>query len=290
MKKRVQIRYRKATSWMLVVLLAIIVSGREAYGQADNQNLRKYLEKIPDNLILREEVPQRYHMVADYFNKDIYGHFMNKMRVSGDYTRALEGGKVRWNHVYVATSNQMESPFPQGEKQEFMEDFTYIPSEKMMLESSFKNFPQQLVHLKNLVWDMMGIEAFAWLYLDSLKLNDVKSAIRINGQVEMDGIGVFENRNIRLRWNGITKMNQEICAVIEYLAMDNPLNAEFGDFKMHGRSHYWGTILVSLEDKQIEHACMYEDVVMDMKFPGQTENQLINTTREIVVEKLLDEL
>jgi len=290
MKKRIQIRYRKATSLMLVALLAILFSWGDAYSQADNQNLRKYLEKIPDNLMLREEVPQRYHMMADYFNKDIFGHFMNKMRVSGDYTRGLEGGKVKWNHVYVATSNQMETPFPQGEKQEFMEDFTYIPSEKMMLESSFENFPQQLVHLKNLVWDMMGIEAFAWLYLDSLKLNEFKSATLIDGQVEMDGIGVFENRNIRLRWNGITDMNQEICAVIEYLAMDNPLNAEFGDFKMKGRSHYWGTILVSLEDKQIEHACMYEDVVMDMKLPGQTENQLINTTREIVIEKLIEEL
>lgn len=283
-------RTSNTASWMMIILLAILFSGRKALSQTDDQDLRKYLKQIPDNLILREEVPQRYHMVADYFNKDIYGHFINKMRVSGDYTRALEGGKVKWNHVYVASSNQQEAPFSQGEKQEFMEDFTYIPSEKMMLESSFENFPQQLVHLKNLVWDMMAIEEFAWLYLDSLKLNQTVSANLINGEVEMDGIGIFENRDIRLTWNGITEMNQEICAVIEYLAMDNPLIVEFGEFKMKGRSHYWGTILVSLEDKQIEHANMYEDVVMDMKLPGQADNQLINATREIIVEKLIDEL
>jgi hypothetical protein len=131
----------------------------------------------------------------------------------------------------------------------------------------------------------MGIEAFAWLYFDSLELNQYLEATLINGAVEMDGIGVFENRNIRLKWTGISEMDGEICAVIDYLAMDNPLQVEFGDFKMKGRSHYWGNILVSLEDKQIEHAVMYEDVNMDLKLPGQATSQLLNTTREIIIEK-----
>ncbi len=275
---------------MLVLLLAIMFCWLEVYGQQVNQELKNYLTKFPDNIILKEDIPQRYHMVTDYFNKDIFGNFMNKMRVSGDYTRGLEAGQVRWNQVYIAYASQLEAPFPQGEKQDFMENFTYIPSEKMLMESSFENFPQQLVHLKNLVWDMMGIESFAWLYLDSLKLNQSISASAINGEVEMDGIGVFKNRDIRLRWTGISEMNQEICAVIEYLAMDNPLNAEFGDFKMKGRSHYWGTVWVSMEDRQIEHAYMLEDVVMDIKLPGQPNNQLINTTREIILKKLNEEL
>jgi hypothetical protein len=290
MKNTTQTQFNGTIRWILVVLSVIMFCWLEVSGQPTHQDLKNYLEGFPDNLVLREDVSQRYHIVTDYFNKDIYGNFMNKMRVSGDYTRGLEGGKVKWNNVYVANANQLDQSFPQGEKQEFMENFTYIPSEKMMLESSFENFPQQLVHLKNLVWDMMGIEAFAWVYLDSLKLNQSISASIINGQVEMDGIGVFENRDIQLRWTGISEMNQEICAVIEYLAMDNPLNAEFGDFKMKGRSHYWGTIWVSMEDKQIEHAFMYEDVVMDLKLPGQPNNQLINTTREIVFEKLNEEL
>ena len=290
MENAIPTQFGKTTRWILVVLLAIMFCWLEAFGQVDDRDLKNYLKKFPGNIVFREDILQRYHVVTDYFNKDIYGKFMNKMRVSGDYTRGMEGGQVKWNNVYVAYANQLEESFPQGEKQEFMENFTYIPSGKMMLESSFENFPQQLVHLKNLVWDMMGIEAFAWLYLDSLKLNQSISASGINGKVEMDGIGVFENRDIQLRWTGISEMNQEICAVIEYLAMDNPLNIEFGDFKMKGRSHYWGTIWVSMEDKQIEYAYMYEDVVMDMKLPGQSDKQLINTTREIVFEKLLEKL
>jgi hypothetical protein len=56
---------------------------------------------------------------------------------------------------------------------------------------------------------------------------------------------------------------------------------------MIGRSHYWGTIWVSLEDKQIEHAVLYEDVVMEMNLPGQTNKQIIDATREISFVKVL---
>ncbi len=266
------------------VLILINVFSQNAMAQ--DADIKQYLMGLPGDLDLIEEIPQRYHIITDYFSKDIYGNFFNKMRVTGDYTRGLENGTVKWNNVFIANSIDMETQFPRGEKQEYMENFTYIPSEKMMLESSYENFPQQNVHAKNLVWDMMGIEIFAWMYFDSLELNKTISASAINGPVEMEGIGTFENKNIRLTWTGISSMNNEICAVIEYITMDNPIDAEFGDFKMKGRSHYWGTIWVSLEDKQIEHALLFEDVVMDMKLPGQPNNQLINTTREIVFEKL----
>jgi len=259
------------------------------HSMAQDAGIEQYLKGLPNDLELNEDVPQRYHIVTDYFNKDIFGNFMNKMRVTGDYTRGLDNGIVKWNNVFIASSDGLEKPFPEGEKQEYMENFTYIPSEKMMLESSYENFPQQNVHVKNLVWDMMGIEVFAWMYFDSLKLNESFSATELNEVVEMDGIGTFENKDIRLTWTGISSMNNEICAVIEYITMDNPIDAKFGDFKMKGRSHYWGTIWVSLEDKQIEHAMLFEDVVMDMKLPGQPNNQLINTTREIVFEKLNEE-
>ena len=43
-----------------------------------------------------------------------------------------------------------------------------------MLEAdAFKNFPAtpENVFARNLIWDMMSIERFAWNYSDSLKLN-----------------------------------------------------------------------------------------------------------------------
>jgi hypothetical protein len=129
---------------------------------------------------------------------------------------------------------------------------------------------------------MMGTEAFAWSYLDSLKLNQSYSPA-MNGKVELAGNGYFQNNHIKLTWTGISEMNNELCALIQFLALDNPLDVKMGNITAKGRSHYWGNIWVSLEDKQIEHAVLYEDVILDMNI-SPTQKQLIDATREIKFE------
>jgi len=53
-----------------------------------------------------------------------------------------------------------------------------------------------------------------------------------------------------------------------------------------GRSHYWGDIWVSLEDKQIEYATLYEDVLLEFKLPGQQARQSMNPFRQATFEKV----
>jgi hypothetical protein len=53
-----------------------------------------------------------------------------------------------------------------------------------------------------------------------------------------------------------------------------------------GRSHYWGEIWVSLEDRQIEYATLFEDVLLEFKLPGQQTKQLINPFRQATFEKI----
>ena len=246
----------------------------------------KYLDHLPKNLKLTEKSPQKYLMTADYFNGDIFGNFINKTRVTGEYTRGFPDGTVKWNNVSFASGNTRDGAFENAIPQDYMENFTYKPSEKMVEATSFSDFPPNSFHAKNLVWDMMGLEAFAWPYFDSLQLNKIYRPQNINGEVQLAGEGFFENRDIQLEWVGISQMNGEVCALIEYRTFDNPLSIVTEQLKLKGRSHYWGTIWVSLEDKQIEHAVLYEDVVMDMTISGQNGKQLMNTTRSIVVEKL----
>ena len=68
--------------------------------------------------------------------------------------------------------------------------------------------------------------------------------------------------------------------------MNNPLDYAGEGMSMKGRSHYWGTIWVSVEDKQVEHAVLFEDVVMEILLPGQTTKQVMDATREITYERL----
>lgn len=254
------------------------------------KDISKYLEGLPKDLELIENTPQTYGITTDYFNWDLYGNFVNKTRAYGEYTRGLENGHVSWKNVSIAWANNEEGSFPEGEKQAYMEGFEYVPSAEMVQADVFKDFPPNSFHTRNLVWDMMAIEGFAWGYFDSLELNEEYEARDINGEVDLAGEGTFENKDIRLTWMGLTEMHNEPCAVIYYQTMHNPLKIENDFMKMKGRSHYWGTIWVSLEDKQIEHALMYEDVVTEMTMEGQPGTQQFNATRKIVFEKLTLEL
>lgn len=262
-----------------------------ACGQKHN-NVDQYLKALPTDLELKEPVPQKYLMTAVYYNKDIYGNFSDKTQVSGEYTRGLDNGNVKWNKVKIASSNQLYGAFPEGQLQEYMEDFLYIPSEEIVSESTFAGWPENNpndFNSKNLVWDIMAFEAFAWEFFDSLQLNHFYAPAVLKAKVDLAGSGYFENKNIQLNWSGITLMKGEYCAVIQFFAMDNPLeiNTEINgmEISIKGRSHYWGNILVSLEDKQIEDAIMYEDVVMKLNIPGM-QDEVVNTTREIKLDKL----
>ncbi|KPK84179.1 MAG: hypothetical protein AMS27_10650 [Bacteroides sp. SM23_62_1] len=283
--------YQKARIIIGLTMFIAISWFNLAYGQRSGE-VDQYLKALPSDLELKETVPQKYLMTAVYYNKDIYGNFSDKTRVRGEYTRGLDNGNVRWNNVRIAYSNQLDGVFPEGQLQEYMEDFLYKPSEEIVSESTFADWPANNpndFNSKNLVWDMMALEAFAWEFFDSVKLNHYYAPSVLKAKVDLAGTGYFENKNIQLNWSGITKMNGELCAVIQFLAMDNPLeiNTEINgmEIAIKGRSHYWGNVLVSLEDRQIEDAIMYEDVVMKLKIPGIQDN-IVNTTREIKVDKL----
>ena len=229
----------------------------------------------------------KYELITDYYNHDILGNFLNKSQVRGIYTRGLGDGKVKWNDVTIAQAAGRDQSFPAGVKQEYMEDFTYVPSEKMMKSESFPGFPVMTgVFAKNLVWDAMSFEAFAWPYYDSLELNIPFKASWINGSIDLEGLGTFENRDIQLTWTGISMMNGKPCAVIEFLAMENPIDFKTDFMDMKGRSNYWGTVWMSLTDKQIEKGLLYEDVNSDMKMKGQEKGRLMNTSRKIEFNKV----
>jgi hypothetical protein len=253
------------------------------------QKISKILSdgKLPQNLELKDEL-QKYVVTTDHFNTDIFGNFFNKMRVKGQYTRGLDNGNVKWNNVSIAMALQRDADFPAGNPVDYMEDFSYKVSPEMLKPEAFATFGENNAFTKNLVWDMMAIEGFAWSSFNKVKLNVPFSNELFNGKMDLAGQGSFENKDVQILWTGISVRNGENCAVIEYRTLNNPLEYAGEGMSMKGRSHYWGTIWVSLEDKQIEHAVLYEDVVMEMNLPGQTNKQIMNATREISFVKVIN--
>jgi hypothetical protein len=266
----------------IAILFAIQINAQ------NKPNISKILSSgtLPQNLQLND-VPQKYVVTTDHFNTDIFGNFFNKMRVKGEYTRGLENGKAKWNNVSIATATAGDAEFPQGNPVDYMENFTYNISPDMLKPEAFATFGENSAFTKNLIWDMMGIEGFAWSSFEKLKLNVPYSNELFNGKMDLAGQGSFENKDVQITWTGISQRNGEMCAILEYRTFNNPLEYAGEGMSMKGRSHYWGTIWVSLEDKQIEHAFLYEDVVMEMNLPGQTNKQIMNAVREISFVKVM---
>lgn len=169
-----------------------------------------------------------------------------------------------------------------------METIKYIPSSKLLDESTFRDFPSapENILARNLIWDMMSIEKFAWAYSDSLKLNRKYVIHDIGGEFNMAEIGTYEHSDIQLCWTGISMINNELCAVIEYRAIDNKIELSIGMMKTRGTEQYWGTTWISLYTGQIEYAEMFSGTIQEIEISGLKDKFLVKTIRELWVEKI----
>lgn len=252
------------------------------------KNYKNYLNSLPKHLKLEEKTPQKYLMTAEYFNKDIYGNLQNKTKVTGEYTRGLKDGSVYWNNVFIANSTDQSGSYHESVKQDFMEDFKYVPSSHLMEESFFKNFtnhPENVLS-RNLIWDMKMIEMYAWNYFDSLELNETYILPDIYGTFNMANIGTYNHAKIELNWIGISMINNKPCAIIEYRALDNKLELNLKEMKSKGSELYWGKTLISLENKQIEYAEIYSNTIQEMEIQGLSQKILMGTKRVVTLDKI----
>jgi hypothetical protein len=234
--------------------------------------------RLPADLELREEGPQHYRVTTVWHNRDAEGNATGKYVMSGLYTRGLEGRAVRWNDVRIAVFRDPEGADADTLFQDTMEGFSYKSPEDISNPMLFARLPADETRhlLGTLIWDAVAIEAFAWTWFDKLELNSVYRPAEFEDfTVQMGDWGTLKMQDLRLRWTGESMINGEKCAVIHYESFVNPVRS----LGMNGRSLYWGTILVSLEDKQIEHGTLNEDVLINRP-PSGDASGILNIQRE----------
>ena len=253
---------------------------------AQQVNPIDYLERLPNRIKPDKSVKRSYQMTTDYYDFDLKTNFLVKRRFTGIIS--YKSDLAQWKDVFYAESKELEAAFPIGEKIDFMQNFTYQPDEKVLTTEFFQtNLPQAHPFIMNLIWDAIAFDALAYCCWDSLELNKESRAKNMNHELEIANIGTFENRDIRITWLGITEINNQLCAILKYSVMNNPLKIDFDDnTSMVGRSHYWGEVYVSLSDKRIEYASLTEDIVTDVKMKGQADNMLGYTVRTIHLVKV----
>jgi hypothetical protein len=158
----------------------------------------------------------------------------------------------------------------------------------MVEEGPFKNFPvnPENVFARNLVWDMLSFETFSWQYYDSLKLGHQYILPDMKGEFNMAEIGKYSHNKVVLCWNGISVINGELCAVIDFNAIDNLLELSMAQIKSKGTEQYWGTIHLSLKTKNIEQAIMYSGTIQEIEIAGMKDKFIVKTIRELEVSKI----
>jgi hypothetical protein len=269
-----------------IIMMMLMFAPSVSKGQTGKAFIKKYLSEIP--AVPASNALQKYRMTAVYTNMDLSGNFTSKTKVSGDYTRGLENGFVTWNNIIISGSNSFSEPFPSGTKQEYMENIKYVPSPEMLNSEAFKKFPNEplSVFAKNLIWDMMTIEGFAWNYSDSLKLNRTYVIPDIKGEFKMADIGTYSHTSIQLCWTGISVVNNKLCEVLGYRALNNKIELKMDQIKTKGTEQYWGTTWIDLETRQIEKAEMYGGTIQEIEIPGFKDKMFVKTIRELFVDQI----
>jgi hypothetical protein len=237
---------------------------------------------LPHGAAVKDKAPRTYRFTVEYFTANPRGEITARQRLIGDYTRALPTGDVVWNNVSEAKADGATSPYGVAEKLEFMEGFHYRRNAKesadAMAPDFFKNFPPTAVFERNLVWDTQMIEDFGQKHFDDLKLNQPYHTLSSEA-IKLPEVGQFQNRDIELQWVGKSQRNGQDCTLIEYSAFFNPLEIANAGVNMKGRSHYWGQIWVATATRQIEFATLNEDVLGELKLPGQSAPMTISVFR-----------
>lgn len=265
--------------YLLSIFMGCCIAGKT---QTVNMEIS---DSLPKDLEVDKSTSQTYRMTTDYFDYDLQANFIKKARVIGNFTCFLQGDSIKCNDVFISESNQLNEPFPGGVKQLAFENFMYLQSPAVLEKKFFSEIPNIDFRLKNHIWDFLSFDVFVYPHWNSLKLNTVFKANNFDGEVNMANDGIFENKEIQLKWIGITQFNNEQCAIIKYPQMNGKLNLDLENINMIGRSHYWGEIYVSFKSKQIEYANLTEDVITDVLFKGQDNRFKGYTVRKIKLEK-----
>lgn len=263
---------------VLILVLLLVFSMGVANAQKD-ESTTYLVDHLPNDLTLDKSIIRSYRMTTDYYDFDLKSRFLAKRRLTGIVTYEMDN--VEWKDVYYTESKVQGETFQQGDKQGVLQNFKYKQNGEVLNPQFFKdNLPGANPLIMNLIWDALAFDALAYCCWDSLELNKEFRAKNINSELEL-AIGTFENKDIKITWLGVTKINDETCAILKYSVMNNPLDVKFENIAMSGRSHYWGEMYVSLSDKEIEYASLTEDVLTDVSVKGQMNSILGYTVRTI---------
>ncbi len=233
---------------------------------------------------------QEYNVILKWQNFDpITANKINCNAVEANFSIELDSNYASWSNVNFSQIDDFNQNDFVGTNLPSFNNFSYCPGDTNFLKEDFyKNIAvEQRDIAKWLVSDAIQMQGVTLYFSDSLKFNEeFYPEFLENYDVKFENWINFSSRYQKLIWTGITELNNELCAIVKFESLYNPVEVNNNEMKIKGRSLYYGELWISLEDKQLEYAIMLEDVVMKLRSSSFPEEQLIDLQREIVFEKI----
>jgi hypothetical protein len=272
-------------------LLVVVLTGclfccrKEA---EERKDVSEYFEK-QGSLKFDEKTPQRYKIKSTFYNRDMEGSIISSMQITGRVTRSIKNGEVlcEWSDVRMFSTKDTSGSFPKGKPLDYMEGFSYALSEEILTEDFYSDFPEEdRVFMKALIWDAPWIEV-AYVAIDNIEYNRTYFSTELEQkEVKVQNFALSKTKNLKLKWTGIAEKEEEICALLEFESLSNPVQSKTDVLSVRGRSCCWGSFWVSLNDHQVEHAVVNEDVIMEMSLSGNPLGEILNMQREVIFDKI----
>jgi hypothetical protein len=216
------------------------------------------------------------------------GNIVSSMQITGSFVRSVENREVlcRWNNVRMFSSRDTENDYPDGKPLDYMEGLSYSLSDEILTEDFYAEFPEEDRHfVRTLIWDTPWLEV-AYVGMDNIEYNRTLFSSDLERKdVRIQNFALLKTKNLKLKWAGVAKKNGEVCALLEFKALSNPVTSQTDILSIRGRSCCWGSFWVSLEDHEVEYAEINEDIIMDMSISGKALGEVLNMQRELVFDK-----
>ena len=253
---------------------------------AQTGKIESYLDKLPKMHKTTSQSPLHYRLTIDWINRDIDGKVINHNIAFGKLTQGLQNDTINWSDV---TLTEIGENTKNTKSLTELNELKYkIIGDNFTKPEFYKDFPPAQIELiRWFVQDQVAFSVYGQMYLDSLKLNvPFYPELFQNHQTKFDQYVNFNTKSLNITWTGISKINGELCTLLHYQAMYNPIDLDNDAMNLHGRSCFWGDIWVSIDTRQIEYATMSEDLIFNMKLKANNYEQRLNLQREVKLEKM----
>lgn len=256
---------------------------------AQKRHIDKYFKINPSDIKSQNTEIQEYDVTLKWQNLDaISGNKINCNVAKATYIVGLDNDYVGWKNVSLAQIDDFKQTQYDGTDLPSFNEFSYKAVDTAFLaEDFYKKIPVEQRDLaKWLVSDAIQMQGLAWYVFDSLRFNkEFYPKLLENHEVKFEDWVIFSNQYQKLVWSGITEHNDEICAIVKFESSYNPVQIDNEQMQIKGRSLYYGEMWISLTDKQVEYAIMFEDVIMKLTSSMFPNEQLLDLQREIVFNK-----